>query len=331
MTMQLEEGRFPMSEPIPSAIPHLYNGILILQRGDGYWNATAMCKANDKLWGNYWRNEQTQEFLQALSSDMRIRITELVQVRQGGNPVLQGTWVHRRVAINLAQWCNPVFAVRVSGWVEDLLTRGRVELSQAVPLIPAWSNRITPAFETHRRHIIMNCPDGAWSVLTAALGETLMTENEMLRHYLPIEHHDLPDGSIGKMYRKYREGKAWVCSGYLAPLVLPNWRKSDGVDITVSVTVYDADERRHFERWLNRQYFPDHLPDYMERKFPQQQYGLTSASAADNSSRRVTGRRASLPTYVLRQIDEAGGYIPVTSQLGRPPAQGLLFDGSEEP
>jgi hypothetical protein len=30
--------------------------------------------------------------------------------------------------MNLAQWCSPLFAVRVSGWVEELLLKGRVDL-----------------------------------------------------------------------------------------------------------------------------------------------------------------------------------------------------------
>ena len=100
-----------------STIPHIYNNILILQRGDGYWNATAMCRANGKLWGNYWRNQETQEFLAELASVMRIRITELVQVRQGGEPTLQGTWVHRRVAIHLANGVAPASpSASTDGW-----------------------------------------------------------------------------------------------------------------------------------------------------------------------------------------------------------------------
>jgi hypothetical protein len=50
-----------------STIPHLYNGVLILQGGDGYWNATTMCRANGKLWADYWRNQTTQEFMAELS------------------------------------------------------------------------------------------------------------------------------------------------------------------------------------------------------------------------------------------------------------------------
>lgn len=39
-----------------------------------------------------------------------------------------GTWVHRKVAIHLAQWLSPSFAVQVSNWLEELLITGKVEL-----------------------------------------------------------------------------------------------------------------------------------------------------------------------------------------------------------
>src|SRR5579871_4190742 len=111
-----------------SVIEHTYNGVVILQREDGYWNATAMCQAHEKLWADYARKQSTQEFMAELSVDMGILIAELVQSRKGGNRLLQGTWIHRRVAVHLAQWCSPRFTVLVAGWVEELLTQGHVDL-----------------------------------------------------------------------------------------------------------------------------------------------------------------------------------------------------------
>ena len=31
----------------------------------------------------------------------------------------RGTWVHPKVALNLAQWCSPAFAVKVTDWLYD--------------------------------------------------------------------------------------------------------------------------------------------------------------------------------------------------------------------
>jgi hypothetical protein len=123
-----DKRRQTMAENSLAQLERLHNGVCIVQRGDGYWNATAMCKANEKMWADYWRSKTAQEYATELSSVMGIPTTELVQVRQGGNPELQGTWVHQRIALHLAQWCNARFAVLVTGWIEELLAKGRVEL-----------------------------------------------------------------------------------------------------------------------------------------------------------------------------------------------------------
>ena len=99
-------------------IPHDYTGTVIAQRAsDGYVNATAMCTANGKLVGHYLVTEGSKKYLKALAPVIGITITGLVLVRQGGTPSQQGTWVHPRVAVDLARWCSPDFAVWVDGWV----------------------------------------------------------------------------------------------------------------------------------------------------------------------------------------------------------------------
>jgi len=78
---------------------------------------------------NYRRLNASQEFIEALSSDMGIPISRLAESKKGNTAKFeQGTWVHPQVAINLAQWCSPEFAVLVSKWVFELLTTGRVDL-----------------------------------------------------------------------------------------------------------------------------------------------------------------------------------------------------------
>jgi DNA-binding XRE family transcriptional regulator len=118
-----------------------FNSVEIKQRkSDGYLDATAMCKATGKKWSHYHVTQPTQEFLEALSlktgipiySDAVTTASEqnqgLIQSIKGGIADNQGTWVHPKVAIHLAQWCSPKFAVMVSDWVFELLTTGRVEL-----------------------------------------------------------------------------------------------------------------------------------------------------------------------------------------------------------
>lgn len=99
---------------------------------DGYINATALCKAVNKNLADFARLKTTNEFLKELSFDMGIPISVLIQVVRGGNPQLQGTWVHPQVAINLAQWASPKFAVAVSKWVFEWMN-GNIPNSKNLP------------------------------------------------------------------------------------------------------------------------------------------------------------------------------------------------------
>lgn len=65
-------------------IVHRVDNQAVHQRqGDGYVNATALCKAAGRWFAKYHENKGTKEFLDALSSDVRIRTSELVLGRQG--------------------------------------------------------------------------------------------------------------------------------------------------------------------------------------------------------------------------------------------------------
>jgi hypothetical protein len=98
-----------------------YNEVEIVQRDDGYLNATAMCQACGKLWGHYAENISTAEFVQALSVDIGIPISKLIVTRKGGTKAGQGTWVHPQVAMHLAQWLDPRFAAQCSRWIIERL------------------------------------------------------------------------------------------------------------------------------------------------------------------------------------------------------------------
>jgi hypothetical protein len=110
--------------PLP-LIEREHANTLIRQRAkDGYINATAMCKAANRPWSRYWEVKTSKDFAAALSADLGIPISELVQSVSGGTPELQGTWVHPQVAIHLAQWLSPQFAVQVTQWVFEWISGG---------------------------------------------------------------------------------------------------------------------------------------------------------------------------------------------------------------
>lgn len=99
---------------------------------DGYVNATALCQACGKKFNDYCRISPTKAFLEKLSSETGLPASALIQTVKGGDPQLQGTWVHPMVAINLGQWSSPDFAVAVTKWVMEWLT-GSIKPTKNMP------------------------------------------------------------------------------------------------------------------------------------------------------------------------------------------------------
>ena len=131
-------------------ITRAWNGTPIARRNlDGYVNATAMCKANGKLWNNYWQTDRASKYLEALSTDTGKPVTGpngLVISIRGGEA--QGTWVHERVAVDLARWLSPEFAVWMDGWfVEE--TKKRINRTPARVKGVKARNRLTDVMFEH--------------------------------------------------------------------------------------------------------------------------------------------------------------------------------------
>ena len=97
-------------------------------REDGMINATLLCKTGKTRFINYIKNKQTQDFLNLLSSSEKLSMDKLIYIQKGG--LIQGTWIHRKVALHLAQWIYPNFSIKVINWVDELLVTGKVELSK---------------------------------------------------------------------------------------------------------------------------------------------------------------------------------------------------------
>ena len=146
-----------------------------------------MCRAAGKLWADYNRLGYTDAFQKALSADMGIPISGLIQSVRGGDPRLQGTWVHPQVAVHLAQWLSPQFAVQVSKWVYEWLSA------------PSGAK----GFSYHLRRYtenIQNLPYGHWSMLQEMM-IGLIGPMEARGYILP--ENMLPDISQGRMFCKF--------------------------------------------------------------------------------------------------------------------------------
>ena len=141
------------------SIVRVFNDVEIRQRADQYLDATAMCKAAGKQWNDYWRNKGTQEFTEHLSSETGIPVSLLVEIRKGGIGSEQGTFVHKQVAIHLAQWLSPAFAVQVTAWVLELAEKGTVSLPGTGMVPVSAMTDVAQAIDELRRQVasLANC------------------------------------------------------------------------------------------------------------------------------------------------------------------------------
>lgn len=206
---------------------------------DGYVNATAMCKAGGKAWADYNRLGVTQAFYGALVADMGIPITELVQSVRGGDPTLQGTWVHPQVAINLAQWLSPQFAVKVTKWIMDWMT-GKVPGGNLPYHLRRYMANMT------------NVPNGHFSMLNE-MTVALIAPLEHLGYVLP--DNMVPDISEGRMF------SGWLRDNGHDPDSMPTYIHLYEDGRAVNARAYPnrllADFRRHFvEVWMAKRALP---------------------------------------------------------------------------
>lgn len=70
-------------------------------------------------------------FLTPTKTWTRIPISALMDITKGGNDKkAQGSWIHPDLAVQLAQWISPVFAIKVSRYIRELAITGSVNLEQ---------------------------------------------------------------------------------------------------------------------------------------------------------------------------------------------------------
>lgn len=99
---------------------------------DGMFNATALIRQWNKITGNnkrvqdFFENENTREFVDALIEEENLHVPNLAYVKsrasRGENA---GTWMHPFLFVKFAMWLNPRFEVKVVKFVYDQLIKIR--------------------------------------------------------------------------------------------------------------------------------------------------------------------------------------------------------------
>lgn len=77
-----------------SLITREHNGAAFTFREDGYFNMTKAAKHFGKRMDNFFANEETRAYADALEAITGIPGNALIQAQRGGAPGNAGTWAH---------------------------------------------------------------------------------------------------------------------------------------------------------------------------------------------------------------------------------------------
>lgn len=84
-----------------------------------FFNATKVAQVFGKRPTAWLVLDSTKEYLEAVTRKMVTEESQLVRVKQGGKD--QGTWLHPKLGVRFAQWCDVNFAVWCDEAVDDIL------------------------------------------------------------------------------------------------------------------------------------------------------------------------------------------------------------------
>lgn len=163
-----------------------YNGQVISRRENGFVNLTQMCQANGKRLDVFMKTQKTKDYIECLERSHQMVVTEIVQ---GGEPDLQGTWGHPSLAINLARWISPVFAVWCDGHIFNLLSTGSTAIASQQPPQPQLPERDTIDYITAASAL----EKLADSTLKSLLKDSLIDEIELRRNIKALSESDRPN------------------------------------------------------------------------------------------------------------------------------------------
>lgn len=230
-------------------IPHRVDGELIEQRAiDGYINATAMCRAAGKQFNDYTRLNVSKLYFDELESVTGIPVTELIQSVRGGGPTVQGSWVHPKVAIHLAQWLSPRFAVQVSEWVYDWIS-GKSPAPSRMPY--------------HLRRYVKNragVPAGHFSMLVE-MTQMVIAPMEEAGYTLPEKM--LPDISTGRMFSGMLRSELRADTD-----AMPSYLHYFEDGRIVNARAYPDEFLPAFRRFMREKWIPERAADYFATKDP---------------------------------------------------------------
>jgi hypothetical protein len=117
-----EQHQSTATSGAPSVIAANYNGMSVSFSGDGWFNATVAAKHFGKRVPHWLENAETQQYMEALAEALNIRNSgDFVRTYRGRDG---GTWLHPKLAVAFARWCNARFAVWCDLQIDHILRGG---------------------------------------------------------------------------------------------------------------------------------------------------------------------------------------------------------------
>jgi prophage antirepressor-like protein len=120
------------------------------------------------------------------------------------------------------------------------------------PVLGAYIERVHSMVENSKK-----IPPGYWCVLHESANLLIYVETVLK---IAVDKADLLDGSIGKRWSQYREGKEWCGDRVQFSYKFPDGR-------VVSPWCYSFKELENFRLWLQADYQTKYLPEYLSTKY----------------------------------------------------------------
>lgn len=114
-----------MNSNISNTILKPYDGLNIPFTQDGYLNATVVASHFGKRPNDWLALPDTKAYINQLRDFLAIDMNQLVITRRGGDTRKSGnggTWLHRKLAIPFARWCDVRFSIWCDQQIEMILS-----------------------------------------------------------------------------------------------------------------------------------------------------------------------------------------------------------------
>ena len=91
---------------------------MIIMNKNGYMNATKLCKDAGKEFFNWKANANSKELIEEASKHLNMPEEQLI-ISPNVHNNIRGSYIHPLLITQVACWCGPNFALKVSVWIEE--------------------------------------------------------------------------------------------------------------------------------------------------------------------------------------------------------------------